>query len=126
MVLIGIAVAAVVSFVFSAVLYGAPPVAAYVGRHSTPRPGVPVAVQMAAVVARSLVAAILVAGLMHAAGWEGAGAGALLGLALGVLPAAILAGAVVHEGIPVPLAALHAFDWIAKLTLIGALVGWLA
>ncbi|MFG3341287.1 DUF1761 domain-containing protein [Glycomyces sp. NPDC048151] len=126
MVPIAIAVAAVVSFVFSAVLYGAPPVAAYVGRHSTPRPGVPVAVQMAAVLGRSLIAAMLIAGLMHVAGWEGAGSGALLGLALGVLPAAILAGAVVHEGVPVPLAAIHSFDWIAKLTLIGAIVGWLA
>jgi hypothetical protein len=126
MVFIAIAVAAVVSFVFSAVLYGAPPVAAYVGRHSTPRPGVPVAVQMAAVLARSLIAAMPIAGLMHAAGWEGAGSGALLGLALGVLPAVILAGAVVHENVPVPLAAIHSFDWIAKLTLIGALVGWLA
>ncbi|SDK92111.1 Protein of unknown function [Glycomyces sambucus] len=126
MVLIAVLTAAVASFVFSAVLYGAPPVAAYVGRHGTPRPGVPVAVQMGAVLLRSLVAAGLVAGLMHAAGWEGAGAGALLGLALGALPAAILAGAVVHEGIPVALAAIHAFDWVAKLVLIGALVGWIA
>jgi hypothetical protein len=115
--------ATVASFAFSAVLYGAPPVAAYVGRHSHPRPGVPVAVQMGAVLARSLVAACLVAGLMHAAGWGGPGDGALLGLALGALPAAILTGAVVHEGVPVGLAAIHALDWVVKLTLIGAIVG---
>ncbi|RRS00448.1 DUF1761 family protein [Glycomyces terrestris] len=124
--ILAIAVATIASFVFSAVLYGAPPVAAYVRRHSTPRPGLAVPVQMGAVVLRSLVAACLVAGLMHTAGWTGAGAGALLGLALGALPTAILTGAVVHEGIPVPLAALHAFDWVAKLVVIGALVGLLA
>jgi len=59
-------------------------------------------------------------------GWEGAGAGALLGLALGALPAAILSGAIVHEGVPVALAAVHALDWVVKLTVIGALVGLLA
>ncbi|MEV3938881.1 DUF1761 family protein [Glycomyces sp. NPDC049804] len=122
---LAIAVAAIASFVFSAVLYGAPPVAAYVQRHSRPRPGVPVAAQMAAVLLRSVVAACLIAGLMQVADWDGLGPGALLGLALGALPAAILSGAIVHEGVPVPLAALHAFDWIAKLTLIGALIGLL-
>ncbi|MDN3239672.1 DUF1761 family protein [Glycomyces tritici] len=120
---LAVVIATVASFVFSAVLYGAPPVAAYVGRHSRPRPGVPVAVQMGAVLLRSLVAACLIAGLMLAAGWGGFGAGALLGLALGALPAAILAGAVVHEGVPVRLAAIHALDWVVKLTLIGAIVG---
>ncbi|GAA1659165.1 hypothetical protein GCM10009830_00120 [Glycomyces endophyticus] len=124
--ILAIAVAVIASFAWSAALYAAPPVAAYVGRHSTPRPGVPVAVQMGAVLARSLVAACLVAGLMHAAGWDGFGAGALLGLALGALPAAILSGAVVHEGVPVALAAVHALDWVVKLAVIGALVGALA
>ncbi|MFB9658452.1 DUF1761 family protein [Glycomyces mayteni] len=124
--ILAIAAATVASFVWSAALYGTPPVAAYVQRHSTPRPGMPVAAQMAAVLARSLVAACLIAGLMHAAGWSGLGAGALLGLALGALPTAILTGAVVHEGIPVPLAALHSLDWVVKLAVIGALVGALA
>ncbi|GAB3861765.1 DUF1761 domain-containing protein [Nocardioides maradonensis] len=120
---IGILLATVASFLFSAVLYGAPPVASLVRRHSTPLPGVPMPAQVAAVLARSLVAACLVAGLLHAADWSGAATGALLGLSLGVLPAAILSGAVVHESVPVRLAAVHAIDWIAKLTIIGALVG---
>ena len=120
---LAVVIATVASFAFSAVLYGAPPVAAYVGRHSHPRPGVPVAVQMGAVLVRSLVAASLIAGLMLTAGWGGFGTGALLGLALGALPAAILSGAIVHEGVPVGLAAIHALDWVVKLTLIGAIVG---
>ncbi|SDE15806.1 DUF1761 family protein [Glycomyces harbinensis] len=124
--ILAVATATIVSFVWSAALYAAPPVAAYVGRHSTPRPGLPTVVQMGAVVARSLVAACLIAGLMQAAGWDGVGAGALLGLALGVLPTAILTGAVVHEGTPVALAAIHALDWVVKLAVIGALVGLLA
>jgi hypothetical protein len=123
---LAVVAATAASFAFSAILYAAPPVAAYTGRHSTPRPGVPLAVQMGAVVLRSLVAACLVAGLMRAGGWEGLGAGALLGLALGALPTAILSGAVVHEGVPVRLAAIHGLDWVVKLTLIGALVGLLA
>ncbi|GAB3661672.1 DUF1761 family protein [Glycomyces tarimensis] len=123
---LAIIVATVASFAFSAVLYSVPPVAAFVQAHSTPRPGVPIAAQMGAVIARSLVATCLVVGLMQAAGWEGLGAGILLGLALGVLPTAILAGAVVHEGVPVALAAIHALDWVVKLALIGALVGLLA
>ncbi|MQM24658.1 DUF1761 family protein [Glycomyces albidus] len=124
--ILAIAAATVVSFIWSAALYGAPPIAAYVQRHSNPRPGLPVAAQMGAVVARSLVAACLIAGLMQAADWNGTGPGALLGLALGVLPTVILTGAVVHEGIPVPLAAIHSLDWIVKLTVIGALIGLLA
>jgi hypothetical protein len=124
--ILAIAAATVASFVWSAAFYAAPPVGAYVQQHSTPRPGLSPVVQMGAVIARSLVAACLVAGLMQAAGWEGAGAGMLLGLALGVLPTAILAGAVVHEGIPVALAAIHSFDWVVKLAVIGALVGLLA
>lgn len=124
--ILAIIVATIASFACSAVLYGAPPVAAFVQRHSNPRPGIPVAAQMGAVIARSLVATCLVAGLMQAAGWDGLGAGALLGLALGVLPTAILTGAILHEGIPVALASIHALDWVVKLTVIGALVGLLA
>lgn len=41
MVVIGVALAAVASFIGSAVLYGAPPVAAMVSRTSTPARGCP-------------------------------------------------------------------------------------
>jgi hypothetical protein len=53
-------------------------------------------------------------------GWQGAvGVGALVW----VFPAAILLGSVVHEGIPLMLAAIHAGDWLVKLLLIAVIVG---
>ena len=121
--LLGIAIATVASFVFSAILYGVPPVAKLVTEHSTPRPGVPTSVQMLLVVLRSLVTAIVVAGLMLAAGWQGMASGALLGLALAPFPAMLLLGGVIHENTPVALATVHLVDWVAKLVIIGAIVG---
>lgn len=123
MIAIGIATATVVSFLASAVLYGLPPVSALITKTSTPRPGVPVGVQMASVAFRSLVVACLVAGLMSAANWDGATTGALLGLSLAVIPAVLLLGAVIHENTPVSAAAVHLLDWSIKLTIIGAIVG---
>lgn len=79
--------------------------------------------QMLSVVLRSLLASFLVAGLMTAADWHGAAAGAMLGLALSVLPLILLFGGVVHENTAVPTAGVHLLDWILKLTLIGILVG---
>lgn len=123
MIVLGIAVATVASFLASAVLYALPPVSALIARTSTSRPGIPVAVQMLSVVLRSLLAAGLVAGLMAAAGWHGAGAGALLGLALSVLPLTLLSGGVIHENTAVSAAGVHLLDWVVKLVLIGAIVG---
>ena len=123
MVVLGIALATVASFVASALLYALPPVGAIVGRGSTPRPGIPVPVQMLLVVVRSLVASLLVALLMLAAGWHGAGEGVLLGLGLTPLPALLLLGGVVHESTPIPAAGIHLIDWIVKLAITGALVG---
>ena len=54
MIIWGIAIATVVSFLASAVLYALPPVSALVTRTSTPRPGLSVAAQMGSVVLRSL------------------------------------------------------------------------
>jgi hypothetical protein len=79
--------------------------------------------QMASVILRSIVTASLVAGLMVAANWHRAGAGAILGLALTTLPAVLLFGAVIHEGTPIRVAAIHLTDWAFKLVIIGALVG---
>ena len=121
--IIGIVLATIASFVFSAVLYAVPPVSRLIRGSSTPRPGVPVGVQMALVILRSLITAALVAGLMVAAGWHGAGTGALLGCALTALPAVLLLGGVIHEGTPIRVATIHLLDWIAKLVIIGALVG---
>ena len=121
--ILGIAIAAVVSFVFSAILYGLPPVAKLVTRSSTPRPGIPVVAQMLLVVLRSLIAAVLIAGLMLAAGWHGPAQGVLLGLALSPFPALLLLGGVVHENTPIPVALVHLTDWVAKLAICGVIVG---
>jgi hypothetical protein len=123
MIFIGVALATVVSFLASALLYAIPSVSRLIARESTPRPGIHLGMQMASVVLRSLLAAGLVASLMVAANWHGAGAGAVLGLALTTLPAVLLFGAVIHEGTPVRVAAVHLTDWAFKLVIIGALVG---
>ncbi|MFD4421717.1 DUF1761 family protein [Agromyces sp. NPDC058484] len=121
---LGIVLATAASFLISAGLYSLPPISRLITRESTPRPGVPATVQMLSVALRSLITAVLVAGLMAVADWHGAGPGALLGLALTVLPAVLLLGAVVHEGTPVPVAATHLLDWLLKLVIVGAVVGW--
>jgi Protein of unknown function (DUF1761) len=75
------------------------------------------------VVAQSLVVAFMLAYFVSRLGivdWQGAvGVGALVW----VFPAAILLGSVVHEGVPLMLAAIHAGDWLVKLPLIAAIVG---
>ena len=123
MLVLGIALAAIASFVVSAVLYSRPPVAALISRTSTPRPGVPVPVQMLFVLVRGLVAAALLALLLQLADRHGAGAGAALGAILAVLPVTILSGAVVHENVPVRTALVHMSDWVLKLVISGLVVG---
>ncbi|MEU0531512.1 DUF1761 domain-containing protein [Amycolatopsis tolypomycina] len=49
-----------------------------------------------------------------------------LGFALAVwagFPVVILAGSVLHERVPVGLAALHAGDWLVKLTVVAVVLG---
>ncbi|MFJ6533222.1 DUF1761 domain-containing protein [Microbacterium sp. NPDC091662] len=123
MIVPAIALATVASFIASALLYALPPVSALISRTSTPRPGLPVVVQMASVVLRSLIVSCLIAGLMVAAGWHGAGSGSLLGLALCTLPLVLLLGGVVHENTSPSAAGVHLLDWILKLVIIGAIVG---
>lgn len=123
MIALGILIATVASFAFSAVLYALPPVAKLLARTSTPRPGIPMAMQMVSVVLRSVLASGLIAGLMLAAPWHGPVAGALLGLALSVLPAVLLMGGIVHENTAVSIAGVHLLDWVAKLVIIGAIIG---
>ena len=123
MIVPAIVLATVASFIASALLYAVPPVSALISRTSTPRPGLPAAAQMASVVLRSLIVSCLVAGLMIAAGWHGAGSGSLLGLALCTRPLALLMGGVVHENTALPAAGVHLLDWILKLVIIGAIVG---
>ncbi|MFK0239564.1 DUF1761 domain-containing protein [Microbacterium sp. NPDC090281] len=123
MIVLAITLATVASFIASALLYALPPVSALISRTSTPRPGLPIVAQMASVVLRSLIVSCLVAGLMAAAGWHGAGSGALLGLALCTLPLVLLMGGVVHENTAPSAAGVHLLDWILKLIIIGAIVG---
>lgn len=123
MIVLAIALATVASFIASALLYALPPVSALISRTSTPRPGLPVVAQMASVVLRSLIVSSLVAGLLVAAGWHGAGSGSLLGLALCTLPLVLLMGGVVHENTAPSAAGIHLLDWVLKLVIIGAIVG---
>ena len=123
MLVLGIVAATIASFIASAILYGLPPVSALIASTSTPRPGISIGLQMAAVAFRSLLVACLTTGLMTSADWNGSASGALLGLALSVIPAVLLLGAVIHEGTPIPTAAIHLLDWTIKLTLIGTIVG---
>lgn len=123
MIIVGIAIATIASFIASAALYAIPPVSALVSGASTPRAGLSRAIQMISVLLRSLIASCLVAGLMTAAHWQGVGAGALLGLSLTALPLILLMGGVVHENTAVSVASIHLLDWAIKLTLIGIIIG---
>jgi Protein of unknown function (DUF1761) len=123
MIVWGIVVATIASFIASAILYALPAVSTLITRTSTPRPGLPVAVQMASVILRSLIASGLVAGLMTTAQWHGTAAGALLGLSLTTLPAILLMGGVIHENTAIPTAGIHLLDWTIKLVLIGIIIG---
>ncbi|CCF64910.1 DUF1761 family protein [Nocardia cyriacigeorgica] len=123
MVVVGVVAAAIVSFVISAVLYATPPVAALVSRTSTPRPGVGVPVQMLFVLLRGLLAATVLALLLVAGDRHGVAAGAVLGAIVAILPVTILAGAVVHENVPIPTALVHMTDWVLKLVISGVVLG---
>jgi Protein of unknown function (DUF1761) len=123
MLIIGIALATLLSFVASAAFYALPPVSKLIAQESRARAGVPLPAQMGSVVLRSLLTSGLVAGLMIAANWHGPGVGALLGLSLTILPIVLLFGSVIHEGTDVRVAAIHLTDWIVKLILIGTAVG---
>lgn len=123
MVIVGIGLATIASFLASGVLYALPPVSRSLAATSTPRPGVSAGVQMASVLFRSLVVAALLAGILTAAGWDDPVSGTLLGLSLVAVPAVLLLGAVVHENTPLAAAGIHLLDWTIKLPLIGLIVG---
>ncbi|WP_280467930.1 DUF1761 family protein [Nocardia cyriacigeorgica] len=123
MVVAGVVVAAIVSFVLSAVLYAAPPIAALVSRTSTPRPGLGLPVQMAFVLLRGLLAAAVLAALLIAGDRHGVAAGAALGAIVAILPVTILTGAIVHENVPIPTALVHMTDWVLKLVVSGVVLG---
>ncbi|MBG0567831.1 DUF1761 family protein [Actinoplanes aureus] len=117
---VGILIATVVAFIISFVFYAVAPAAPATVETPPVRPRV---WQLLVEVLRSAVTATLVTGLLFAGAWSGPAAGALLGLALWVLPVVLLTGSVVWENVPVRTAALHVTDWLIKLLAIGAIVG---
>ena len=75
------------------------------------------------VVAQSLVVAFMLAHFVVHLGffdWKGA---VRLGALVWVFPAMILLGSVVHENVPLMLAAIHAGDWLVKLLLMAVIIG---
>jgi hypothetical protein len=75
------------------------------------------------VVVQSLVVAFMLAYFVaHLAivDWKGA---VRLGALIWVFPAMILLGSVVHENVPLMLAAIHAGDWLVKLLLMTVILG---
>ena len=75
------------------------------------------------VVIQSLVVAFVLAYLIVRLGvvnWKGA---MRLGALVWVSPAMILLGSVIHEDVPLMLAAIHAGDWLVKLLLMAVVLG---
>jgi hypothetical protein len=75
------------------------------------------------IIAQSLIIAFMIAYFVSRLGITDFASAAGLGALLWIFPAAILLGSVVHEGVPLALAAIHAGDWLVKLLLIGVVVG---
>lgn len=74
--------------------------------------------------ARSLVVAIVVGGLAARIGIDGWAGATALGIALWIgFPFVLWVGAIIHENVPVRLAAIHAGDWLVKLLIIAVIVG---
>lgn len=72
---------------------------------------------------RTLVVAVVVAGLVANIGTDTWTGGALLALSLWVgFPVVLLAGSVIHEKVPPRLAATHGGDWLLKLLVIAVIV----
>ena len=81
------------------------------------------ALTMLFVVVQSLVVAFMLAYFVVHLGivnWKGA---VRLGALVWVFPAMILLGSIVHENVPLTLAAIHAGDWLVKLLLMSVILG---
>ncbi len=75
-------------------------------------------------VGRSLVVAVVLAGLADKIGIDGWGEALLLAVVVWAgFPFIILSGSVLHEKVPWRLAAIHVGDWLVKLVLISLIVG---
>jgi len=121
---LAIAAAAVAAFILSAVWYGvfgrqlAKLNDAYAGDQRMP------AWKVLAELVRNLVVATALAGIIDRAGIGAVAGAAALGSVMWLaFPVVILAGSVIHENVPPKLAAIHAGDWLIKLTAISVIVG---
>ena len=122
MIALGIALAAIAGVILSGVYYAIAPATPAATGHETPkRPALALAVVE---LLRNAAVAALITGLMVAGSHGGPLAGALLGLALAVLPVVLLAGSVFHEGTATRAAVIHGGDWLLKLVAIGIVVGF--
>lgn len=116
-------VAAVAAFVASVVwytLFGS--AVANLRKAGSAEPGTSIWA-MPFVIAQSLVVALMIAYFVSQLGVASLAGTVGLGALFWIFPAAILLGSVVHEGVPLALASIHAGDWLAKLILIAAIVG---
>jgi hypothetical protein len=118
-----VVVAAVAAFVVSAMWYIGfgneleKLSAAYADAQSPP------AWKMLAEFFRSLIVAYLLARfamLLGTNNWKGA---LSLGAWIWIFPAVILAGSVLHENVPLGLAAIHTGDWLIKLLVMSVIIG---
>jgi hypothetical protein len=121
--LLAVVAAAVAAFVAAAVYYGAlgdrlASVSEAAAEGAQPAPW-----ELAVELLRCLLLAAVVAGLAAQGGIDEWAGGLALGLALWVgFPLVLWVGAVVHENVPVKLAALHGGDWLVKLLLVSVIV----
>ncbi|WP_435107990.1 DUF1761 domain-containing protein [Nocardiopsis synnemataformans] len=120
---LAIGAAAVAAFVVSGVWYGVfAKQLKELGPSAEPKP---MALLLPVELVRNLVLATVLAWLASATGAVGVPGALVLGLVLWVgFPGVLLAGSVFHENVPWRLAALHAGDWLVKLLVIAAIVGF--
>jgi hypothetical protein len=75
------------------------------------------------VVVQSLVVAFMLAYYVVHLGIVDLKGAMRLGVLVWIFPAMILLGSVVHEGVPLGLAGIHAGDWLVKLLLMAVILG---
>ena len=86
--------------------------------------GPPPAAVLPVELARTATVATAVAVLARRTGVRGPGEAVRLGLGLwAAFPAVLLSGSVFHERVPWQRAAVHAGDWLVKLTVVSLVVG---
>ena len=123
---VAVVVAAVAAFVASFVWYAVFGNAMMELRGTDPAAaaemGTPIWAMLFVVFQSLLVASMLAyfVARLGVADWRGA---VRLGVLIWVFPATILLGSVVHENVPLMLAAIHAGDWLTKLLLMSVILG---